>query len=131
MRRGGDDGLGEDFGVGAAQIVGVNGCGVVECSLLDAGESEGQGGCGGGLGDDLRGERGDGLGDGWLADDEDWLRFAALLRFRAEFGEELVAGKEGFVEAETVGVEAGVELAASGVEEGADAINPLIANERR
>ena len=69
---------------------------------------------GGGFGDELRGELGDGLGDGGLADDEE------LMRFPAGFGEELVAGEEGFAEAEAVGVEAGVELAAAGVEEGVD-----------
>ena len=122
LRRDGD-GFGEDFGVGAAQVVGVDGCGVVECALLDAGEGNGQGGCGGGLGDELRDECGDGLGDGGLADDK------GLLRFAAEFGEELVAGDEGFAEAKAVGVEAGVELAAAGVEEGAD--NPPIAKRLR
>jgi hypothetical protein len=120
LRRGGD-GLGEDLGVGAAEVVGVDGCGVVEGALPDAGEGERQGGGGGGFGDELRGELGDGLGDGGLADDE------GLLRFREKFGEELVAGQEGFAEAEAVGVEAGVELAATGIEEGVDAMNPLIA----
>jgi hypothetical protein len=115
MLRGGGDGLGKDFGGGAAKIVGIDGCGVIEGALLDAGKSERQGGCGGGLGDELRGEPGDGLGDGRLADDEE------LLRFPAGFGEELVAGLEGFAEAEAVGVEAGVELAAAGIEEGVDA----------
>ena len=113
LRRGGGDGLGEDLGVGAAEVVGVDGCGVVEGALLDAGEGERQGVGGGGFGDELRGELGDGLGDGGLADDE-------LRLFAALFGEELVAGEEGFAEAEAVGVEAGVELAASGVEEGAN-----------
>jgi len=64
------DGFGEDLGVGATEVVGVDGCGVVEGALADAGESERQSGGGGGLGDELRGERGDGLGDGGLADDE-------------------------------------------------------------
>jgi len=120
LRRGGGDGLGEDLGVGAAQVVGVDGCGVVEGALPDADEGERQGGCGGGLGDELRVELGDGLGDGGLADDE-------LRCLSAVGGEELVAGQEGFAEAEAAGVEAGVELAASGVEEGADAILPPIA----
>ena len=70
-RRGGGDGFGEDLGVGAAQVVGVDGCGVVEGALLDAGEGERQGGGGGGFGDELRGELGDGLGDGGLADDKE------------------------------------------------------------
>jgi len=114
-RRGDGDGFGEDLGVGAAQVVGVDGCGVVEGALLDAGEGERQGRCGGGFGDELRGKLGDGLGDGGLADDKE------LMRFPAGFGEELVAGLEGFAKAEAVGVEAGVELAAAGVEEGVDA----------
>ena len=113
LRRGGGDGLGEDLGVAAAEVVGVDGCGVVEGALLDAGEGERQGGDGCGLGDELRDELGEGLGDDLLADDE-------LRLFSAQFGEELVAGQQGFVEAEAVGVEAGVELAAAGVEEGAD-----------
>ena len=113
-RRGDGDGFGEDFCVGAAQVVGVDGCGVVEGALLDAGEGERQGGCGGGFGDELRGKLGDGLGDGGLADDKE------LLRFPAGFGEELVAGLKGFAKAEAVGVEAGVELAAAGVEKGVD-----------
>ena len=107
------DGFGEYLGVGATEVVGVDGCGVVECALLDAGEGEGQGVGGGWFGDELRGERGDGLSDGGLADDE-------LRLFPAEFGEELVAGEQGFAEAEAVGVEAGVELSAAGVEDGAD-----------
>lgn len=118
-RRRGGDGLGEDLGVGAAEVVGVDGCGVVEGALLDADEGESQGGCGGGLGDDLRGKLGDGLGDGRLAD-YDELRWLCAVG-----GEELVAGLEGFAEAEAVGVEAGVELASAGVEQGVD--NPPIA----
>jgi hypothetical protein len=125
LRRGGGDGLGEYLGVAAAEVVGVDGCGVVEGALPDAGESERQGGCGGGFGDELRVELGDGLGDGGLADDEE------LTRFPVGFGEELVAGQEGFAEAEAVGIEAGVELAAAGIEEGADAILPLIAMKLR
>jgi hypothetical protein len=129
LRRGCGDGLGEDLGVAAAEVVGVDGCGVVEGALPDAGEGERQGGCGGGFVDELRGRipaqtelgRGtQGFGDGGLADDE-------LSLFSALFGEELVAGKEGFAEAEAVVVEAGVELAAAGIEEGVDAMNPLIA----
>jgi len=64
--------------------------------------------------DELRGERGEGLGDSGLADDKE------LMRFPAGFGEELVAGLKGFAEAEAAGVETGVELAAPGVEEGVD-----------
>lgn len=119
-RHGGGDGLGEDLGVGAAQVVGVDGCGVVEGALLDAGEGERQGGCGGGFGDELRDKLGDGLGDGGLADDKEPMRFPA------GFGEELVAGLEGLAEAEAVGVETGVELAATSVEEGVNARGGLL-----
>ena len=117
MRRGGGDGLGEDFGVGAAEVVGVDGCGVVEGALPDANEGERQCGCGGGFGDELRVELGDGLGDGGLADDEELRVFpAASARSWSRVRRDLA-------EAEAVGVEAGVELAAAGVEEGVDLVS--------
>ena len=76
-----------------------------------------------GLDNKLCSERGKGLGDDRLADEE------GLPRFRAEFGKQMVASEEGLAEADPIGVEAGVELAAAGVEQGAN--HPLIANEWR
>ena len=48
------DGLGKDLCIAAAEVVGVDGGGVVECALLETGDGEWQSVCGGGFGDDLR-----------------------------------------------------------------------------
>ena len=79
LRNGGSNGLGEDFGIAAAEVVGVDGRGIVEGLLLDTGDGKWQGIRGGRLGDDLRAECVERLGDGPLADYENGMRFHVLI----------------------------------------------------
>ena len=55
LRNGCGYGFGEDFGVGAAEVVGIEGGGVVEVLVLDAKESERESVGGSGLGEESQG----------------------------------------------------------------------------
>lgn len=113
--------FGEDLGVGATEIVGVERGDVVELLLLDAADGERESVGGGGLVKEAQGRiPGQGFGDGGLAGHDDGSRF------KAKRAQEPIASEKGFAETETVPIDAQVELAATGIQEGVDR-PPLIA----